>query len=236
MYDKNAPTTIQTMFDSIAPSYDRANQILSFGMHSFWNRSLVRHLKQKKPAKVFLDLCSGTGEIAFAYLKNLQSPPKTYLLDFSASMLAIAKEKAKKLKTTRHLHYIQGDAEKINLKSDSVDHISMAYGIRNIKNPNKCIKEAFRVLKNGGRLGILELTRPKNGLIRMLHSCYLKGFLPIIGKYVTSNKNAYNYLSSSIASFLSPSELEKILKETGFAKIETIPLLGGIATLLIASK
>lgn len=237
MYDKNAPETIQNMFSSIAPQYDRANRIISLGLHSLWNQSLIKKINTPFPISSLLDLCAGTGEIAFAHLQKAISPGKTYLLDFSGPMLDQAKIKAKKRSLSHHdIQYIEGDAQKIPLPNSSVDGVTVAYGIRNIADPALCAAEVLRVLRNGGRWGILELTRPTNIFLKALHNTYLSTILPALGKITTSNKDAYRYLSNSIGKFLSPEDLIKVLKEVGFSKAVSYPQAGGIATIIIAQK
>lgn len=240
MYQKNDPSTIQKMFGSIAASYDRTNEILSFGLHKKWNRTLVKTLLNESKPESFLDLCGGTGEISFALLQ--QSPKKMpshiFLLDFCEEMLLRAQMKAQRLPTElqNSFTYIQADAQKIPLHPASVDSVAVAYGIRNIQDPLKCIQEVFRVLKPGGTFGILELTRPTNPLLNLGHRTYLRCFLPAAGWCITANREAYQYLCNSIQSFVEPTLLEKMLTEAHFCQIKRISLSGGIATILFAKK
>lgn len=235
-YHKNDPVAIQSMFNSIAKQYDRTNAILSFRMHKRWNRALINKAITPVQPEVLLDLCCGTGAIAFEYLKKAQDPVKVYMLDFSEEMLHCAKEQAHKYGLNQHnIHYLHADAQTIPLLSNSVNCATIAYGIRNVKNSILCIKDVHRVLKPNGTFGILELTKPGNRLMRLGHSLYLKRFLPIIGKMVTSNKEAYRYLCESIHSF-DPKELRSQLETAGFKDIQQFALLGGIATVLIGKK
>ena len=112
----------------------------------------------------------------------------------------------------------------------------MAYGMRNVHEPIKCIQETLRVLKPGGCFGILELTRPQNRLLRFGHNIYLRTFLPLLGKWLTASPEAYQYLCRSIQAFLSPEELEALLKSNGFVQTRCIPLTGGIATIILGFK
>jgi demethylmenaquinone methyltransferase / 2-methoxy-6-polyprenyl-1,4-benzoquinol methylase len=237
MYDKSSPETIQNMFSSIAQQYDRANIVISLGLYGIWNQALVKKINHPSKINALLDLCAGTGEIAFAHLQKSLNPRKAYLLDFCGPMLEVAKIKAKKRSLLHHdIQYIEGDAQKIPLPDNSVDGATIAYGIRNVADPAKCAAEVLRVLRPGGRWGILELTRPKNPLLRTIHNGYLKGILPVLGKIAASNKDAYQYLSRSIGKFLSPEELLAILKDIGFSKATSYPQAGGIATIIIAEK
>lgn len=235
-YNKNDPQTIQVMFGSIAKQYDKTNAVLSFQLHRLWNRKLIQKVIGNASPSNFLDLCCGTGEIAFGSLKKCPTPCRAFLIDFCEEMLSCAKAKAQNLKLDRHdISYIQADAQQIPLPENSIKYATIAYGIRNVKDPGKCINEVYRVLKTGGKLGILELTQPKNPFLKFGHNIYLKNILPLMGKLLTSNQNAYQYLCNSIHTFIKPEDLENLLKETGFTTYR-YPLTGGIATILIAEK
>ena len=237
-YTKDTPETIQAMFGTIAKQYDRTNAVLSFCLHHLWNRKLVEkvcgpHYLQQS----LLDLCCGTGEIAFRYLAKASKPSCAYFLDFCPEMLECAKSKAQKLTFDGHqLKFIQADAQKIPLEDESVACATVAYGIRNVKSPEACIRDVYRVLQKGGTFGILELTRPANRFLRMKHTFYLKYILPILGRFLTSNQEAYNYLCNSIHNFIEPKELQQILLRNGFAEASITPLFGGIATIITAKK
>ncbi len=236
-YSKEDPETIQSMFGNIAKDYDRGNAVLSFSMHRIWNAALVQEVTQGEVGGCLLDLCAGTGDIAFQYLKKCKGNGKAILLDFCGEMLAHAKEKAKEQSySAQQTTFIQADAQKIPLEDSSVNHITVAYGIRNVKEPRECLKEALRVLRPGGTFGILELTRPNHPLMKLGHSAYLKTVLPVLGKMVTSDKEAYDYLCNSIHGFISPHELEAQMREVGFVHTVQRPLMGGIATVLTGRK
>ncbi len=235
-YNKQKPDSIKQLFGSIASSYDLTNSVLSFSLHRFWNQELVRLVTQDSEPKVYLDLCSGTGEIAIAYLKRQQKRKKVIFLDFCKEMLDFAKEKTKNLAVKHELEFIEADAQTIPLPEMSVSCVSMAYGIRNVKDVTTCVKDVWRVLEPGGTFGILELTRPKNKLLCFGHTLYLKLFLPVAGRLIARNGEAYRYLCQSIRTFTEPKDLEKIMEETGFETVYSKPLLGGIATILFGRK
>lgn len=239
-YSKDDPRTIQAMFGSIAKSYDRTNAILSFNLHRYWNRRLVDAVIGQQTAGVhsLLDLCCGTGEIALIYLKQAKKPCDAYLLDFCNEMLECAKAKVDSttFRAAHRLHYLQADAQKIPLPDAFVDCATIAYGIRNVKNPQACIASIFRVLRPGGVVGILELTQPKNPMLRYGHQLYLKTALPILGWCSSSNREAYKYLCSSIQAFVPPQQLQQLLKEAGFVQVQLMPMTCGAATILIAKK
>lgn len=237
-YNKEQPKTIQSMFGSIAKSYDRTNGILSFQLHRIWNRALLKKTIGKRQEGVLADLCCGTGEIAFSFLKNKKMRKKVYLIDFCPEMLECAKIRAQnqKFDLTHDLSYIEADVQALPIASASADFATIAYGIRNVQSPLKCFKEAYRILKPGGSFGILELTEPSNACIRPLHKFYLKYILPKLGKMTASNQEAYQYLSQSIQAFAKPSELALLLAEVGFQKIQITPITAGVATVIVAQK
>ena len=236
-YNKENPQSIRLMFNAIARQYDKTNAILSFRMHKHWNKTLVNKAVKPTNPKVILDLCCGTGAIAFEILKMYPDPVKVFMLDFSEQMLECAQAQAK-IKNLHHhnINYLQADAQEIPLLENSIDCVTMAYGIRNIMNPTKCLKEAYRVLRPHGRLGILELTKPSNSIISFFHTLYLNNILPFIGKLITSNPDAYKYLCSSIKDFIPTEKLVDIMDNAGFKNIQTYSLCFGVATIFIGTK
>lgn len=236
-YNKNDPETIRAMFNSIAKNYDRTNAVLSFQMHKRWNAALVKQVLLAEKPKTILDLCCGTGAIAFDYLRRSQNPLTAYMLDFSEEMLAQARIHADSMQLARHeINYLQADAQHIPLANSSIECATIAYGIRNVKQPQRCLEEVFRVLKSNGTFGILELTQPSNFFMKIGHSFYLKAMLPILGKLLTSNQEAYQYLCNSIPTFIPPQDLENLMQAAGFRQIKRQSLFGGVATLLIGKK
>lgn len=137
----------------------------------------------------------------------------------------------------RHqLSYIEADVQKLPLLDNFADCATMAYGIRNVQDPSLCIRDTFRVLKPGGSFGILELTRPRSPFLRKGHQFYLQIFLPLLGKWLTDNQQAYRYLCQSIETFIEPTEIENLFKQLGFIRTECRSLAGGIATLIMGNK
>ena len=240
MYNKKQPETIQAMFGSIAKSYDRTNAALSFFLHRYWNKRLVREVVNgaKAHPTTLLDLCSGTGDISFSFLQQTTRNTNVYLLDFCEEMLECAKQKAlnSQWKHSPNLTFIQADAQKIPLPNACVDSVTIAYGIRNVTNPEKCVRDVLRVLRPGGTFGILELTQPTQPVLRLGHKIYLQHVMPVLGKCFTANQQAYEYLCNSIKTFVLPKDLEHMLIRSGFVETKRIPLSGGIATILTGKK
>lgn len=236
-YTKEKPESIQQMFGTIAHKYDRANALMSMNMHKIWNRELIKLALRNGAPHTYLDLCAGTGEIAFELIRMSGATKEAFLLDFCPEMLACAQKKGQQVKDRQTaIRYIEADAQDIPLPSDSIDCVTVAYGIRNVGSPLQCAKSVYRVLKPSGIFAILELTQPTNKLMRMGHALYLNTALPVIGKWISSNKQAYQYLSKSIRTFIPPEQLEAALEEAGFKKTQRKSLLGGIATIITCEK
>jgi demethylmenaquinone methyltransferase/2-methoxy-6-polyprenyl-1,4-benzoquinol methylase len=231
-YTKTKPESIQHLFDSIAHRYDTTNGLMSFQLHRYWNKQLIKEILANGVPKTVLDLCAGTGEIAFGIQERVKSPLDLTLLDFSKEMLECAKQK----KISQKARFIQADAQNIPLADCLFDAATCAYGIRNIKEPSRCIQEAYRVLRPGGVFAILELTQPKSFLIRLGHKLYLKAALPLIGKWMTQNKQAYHYLCQSIPQFIPPENLAAMMQRCGFSQVKIKPLNFGIATIISGRK
>lgn len=230
LYDKNNPSTIRALFDSIAPRYDLGNAVLSGNLHRLWNRRLANRVLSHNPHDI-LDLCCGTGDITKRMMRY-KADCSYHLVDFSQQMLDIAK----KTVTGTNVQFYQADAEELPFKDSMFDAVSVAYGIRNIQNRAKCFSELYRVLKPGGRMCIAELTRPKGAFLNTLHRFYLRTMVPLVGRVITSNEEAYTYLCNSIESFISPEQLIQEQLEAGFSSIEVKPQTFGIATLFFSQK
>ncbi|ETF40061.1 ubiquinone/menaquinone biosynthesis methyltransferase [Chlamydia pecorum MC/MarsBar] len=219
---------LQEMFGTLAPKYDKINGILSLGTHHLWNRVFIRMLGS---ADHLLDLCSGTGKVALSYVRTYPGSSAT-LIDFSSEMLQIAKKRAPQ---NVELTFLHRDVSTLPLESSSQTLASMAYGLRNLSEKTAALKEVFRVLKPGGRFGILELTQAR-GLLHSLHSCYLKIIVPKIGKFFSHHPNAYQYLSESIHNLPKDHELEQLFLQAGFQLKKKNKFFSGVATIWLLEK
>lgn len=220
---------IQMMFDSLAPKYDMLNTLLSLGRHHSWNRSFVKMLGK---ADCLLDLCSGTGKVAYQYTQDHPHTPAT-LLDFSSKMLI----EAKKRYPTAPFTLIEGDVMHLPLETESYTLASLAYGLRNLPNPLQGLHEIYRVLKPQGSLGILELTPPHHTHpLYRIHKLYLKQVVPQIGKWFSKHKQAYHYLSESIQNLPSDHYLECLFRNAKFRITQKKKLTFGAATIWILIK
>lgn len=243
-YRKEDAASIQEMFSSIAPRYDRGNAVLSCCLFHFWNRALIENTLLQSPTPMrILDLCCGTGDITIRHLKMAHTRGVAVqnqtidLVDFSPGMLEEAQRKLSETQTHgATLQFKCADAQSLPYPNNHFDAVVIAYGIRNIAVPRQCLDEVFRVLRPGGRLGIVELTRPRHSLLRLGHSLYLRTLVPILGRMVTDNQEAYNYLQKSVENFITPDELLHSMRMAGFTLPLCKPLMGGIATLFLGQK
>lgn len=213
------------MFDSIVPGYDFLNSFLSLGFDRLWRRRLIKEAGNIKEKNV-LDLCSGTGALA---LNLLQAGSEPVALDFSLPML----KKGMKNGSLGNMP-VASDASVMPFRDSVFDLQTIAFGIRNIPDIERFLSESRRTLKSGGRLMILELTRPENPGVRALYNIYLKGILPVIGGIFSGNFKAYRYLARTISGFTDPKELKSMILNAGFSKVEVYPLTFGVATLIVS--
>jgi demethylmenaquinone methyltransferase/2-methoxy-6-polyprenyl-1,4-benzoquinol methylase len=218
---------IKNLFDSIVPTYDILNHLLSMGTDMLWRRNIFRHINdvQNKNA---IDLCCGTGDLS---LLLHQKGAKVFSLDFSMNML----QKGLGKKAIKD-YPVSGDASLLPCKDNLFSAATIAFGIRNIPDIDNLIKEVFRVLTSGGEFVILELVRPENPIIKSLYSFYLNKLLPFIGGIVSGEKTAYKYLSGTISTFLDPDDLQSILEKYGFKNICHYRQTFGVATIIVCEK
>jgi len=225
---------IHDMFASIAPKYDFANDVLSMGIHRLWRQRLV-HLATPEKASSVLDLCTGTGDLAFAFARRFGSETHVIGLDFVGSMLERAVEKLQREPSGR-ISFLQADATAIPFPSSSFDIVCIAFGIRNIPKLDSCLSEVLRVLKPNGRFFVLEFGQVKTSGFKQIYDWYGKNIMPLIGKLITGNKAAYEYLPKTSRLFPAGEAFSQILADSGFTNVQLEPLLGGMAYIYEARR
>lgn len=215
------------MFDNIASTYDRLNHILSFGLDKRWRKIFVKKLNFRD-YKVIADIASGTGDL----LINLQdlNANNYYAIDPAKNMLDIAKQKVPNAK------FIVSSAESLPIKDESCDLITVSFGIRNFTSLDKAFSEFHRVLRKGGIVSIMEFSQPKFFLFRWGFIIYLKIFLPLIGRIVSKDKSAYQYLQSSIFDFAKNIDVFKFLETQNLHKINQTKFLFGAVKVYTCEK
>lgn len=232
--EKTKKEQVQAMFDNIAGTYDSLNHILSLGIDKLWRKKAISYLKATYPENV-LDVATGTGDFALEILKQVPLK-KVKAIDISGKMLEIARQKAKDGGLEEKIEFQFGDAENIGYRSNSFDGVTVAFGVRNFEDLDGGLREMHRVLNDGGSVFILELSEPENYFIRSTFKIYSRGLMPLIGKIVSKDKRAYDYLPESVEAFpQGPAFLGK-LKQAGFKKCRWEKLTFGICSLYVAQK
>jgi demethylmenaquinone methyltransferase / 2-methoxy-6-polyprenyl-1,4-benzoquinol methylase len=234
--EQAAAANIQQMFDTIAPTYDRANHVLSAGLDRWmWSRTarVFRPMLQH-PEAVALDLCCGTGDMTMALLKHRPITPNAapiLAVDFSHQMLSRGAEKF----APHNIVPIEADALHLPIASASIDLVTTAFGFRNLANYEEGLTELHRVLRPGGQIGILECNQP-DGLVGTLYDVYFKAILPKVGGLISGNVRAYSYLPASVERFPRPPRMLQLIKAAGFTNATWTSYTLGTAGLYHATK
>ena len=224
---------VQKMFAGIAKRYDLANLLLSGGCCLYWTRRLVARVKKCAPKEV-ADLATGSGDVALE-LKRRLPHARVRGFDFCEEMLVVARERAQKIPGAETVEFAFGDCMSLPLSDESVDAVTIAYGVRNFEDRARGLREIRRVLKPGGKVFILEFTQPA-AWFRPFYYFYLKFILPLIARAVTGDKKAYDYLAGSIEAFPPKEKLSAELRDAGFASVRAIGLTASIVAVHIAEK
>jgi len=226
--EQSAATAVRDMFTSIAPRYDLLNHVLSMNVDRlWWNRTarLFRATLQRPNARV-LDLCCGTGDMAFALYRRMSSEGRLFGADFSHAMLVRSEQKS----AGRKIRWIEADALNLPFEAAQFDLVTTAFGFRNLANYDRGLAEIYRVLGPGGEIGILDFGEPK-GLIGKIYRVYFKQVLPRIGTLISCVSGPYAYLPASVTRFPSPQEMLQRMRDAGFADVSWTPYTFGIAGL-----
>ncbi|MCX8010262.1 MAG: ubiquinone/menaquinone biosynthesis methyltransferase [Ignavibacteria bacterium] len=209
---------VKNMFNAIHETYDLLNHLLSFGVDIYWRKKALKKIFIQEDA-ICLDLASGTGDFGIEVYKKFEC--KVIAYDLALNSLKVFQKKITKIKLDKkNFLMVNGEAELLGIKSASIKMVTIAFGIRNFYNTEKSLSEIYRVLKSGGILNILEFSLPKNIFIRKLYLFYFNKILPKIGKLISSDKSAYNYLPSSVDKFEKEKDLISEFIKVGFDSIE----------------
>jgi demethylmenaquinone methyltransferase/2-methoxy-6-polyprenyl-1,4-benzoquinol methylase len=229
------PRRIAGMFDAIAERYDLLNHLLSAGIDRRWRRQAIRSLALRGGERV-LDLCTGTADLAMAARRAVPSAARVIGMDFAAAMLRVGRDKIRQSGEGDHITLVRADATGIPLASESVDAITIAFGIRNVSDPSAACAEMHRVLRRGGRFAILEFAVPVQPVVRVVYLWYFNHLLPRIGRAISRHDAAYGYLPASVGAFASPGEFHGVLRRAGFADVTATRLTFGIVCLYAGRK
>ncbi len=229
------PARVAAMFDAIASRYDLLNHLLSAGFDRRWRTLAIRSLGLTGLERV-VDVCTGTGDVALAAIDARPGASRVVGIDFSAEMLRLGDEKVRARGDSGRVLLARGDATRLPLPSESMDAATVAFGIRNVEQPERGLAEMYRVLRPGGRLAILEFAIPASRFIRAIYLPYFRHVLPRIGGLVSGHGSAYTYLPASVGSFIAPDAMLEVLRGCGFRQAAARPLTSGIVVLYTAEK
>ena len=225
---------IVAMFDRISFKYDALNHLLSLNVDKIWRKKTAKNVFRNHPQTI-LDLATGTADLAISLAKC--DPKSTIIgMDISEKMLNIGKEKVHKQKLESQIDLRLGDAASLPFEDNSFDAVTVAFGVRNFENLDKCLSEIYRVLKVGGQVAILELSMPEMFPVKQLYRFYFTRVLPSIGWRISKDSNAYTYLPTSVAFFPKPDKFMRTLVEKGWVEGKVKRLTFGIAILFLAKK
>ena len=231
-----SPERVQTLFGEIAPRYDFLNHLLSMGTDTYWRWRTVKAAPIEGSAPV-LDLCTGTGDLAFAYHRAARGRAAVMGTDFCEPMLEVARRKQKRRGIDRGLEFLAADAQSLPFSDETFQLVTVAFGLRNIADTSRGLAEMVRVCRRGGRVVVLEFSMPRQRVLRAVYSWYFKHVLPRIGQALARNQQAaYNYLPASVGEFPAGEALAALMREAGLGEVRFRPLTFGVATLYIGTK
>lgn len=226
---------VRDLFDTIALRYDLINDLQSFGLHRYWKRRLLA-LANGQPGERALDLCCGTGDVAFALARRGLDVAG---LDFSGAMLAVAAHRLKAQTANpglaQSVHFLRGDAQRIPFPDASFDLVTISYGLRNLADLDLGLREMQRVTRPGGRLLVLDFGKPDNGLWRGLYFSYLRFCVPLLGRYFCGDADTHGYILESLAHYAAQKGVDARLRELGL-RTRIVNLMGGIMSINYAEK
>ena len=225
-YLQNKNGLVQNVFDQVYDRYDLMNDFMSLGVHRLWKKNLLNMMNPHKNHKL-IDVACGTGDIANLYLKHVDKNSHITCIDPNKGMIKKGKEKLNKFE---NINWIVSPAEKIPLNENLFDFYTISFGLRNTKNLDKAMSEAYRVLKPGGRYFCLEFSKIQNQSLDVIYKNYSK-LIPLIGKLIVGDKKPYEYLVESIKNFINQDELIDLMERNGFKKCKYRNLSGGIVSI-----
>ena len=225
-YLQNKKGLVEKVFNKVYDKYDLMNDFMSLGIHRIWKKSLLQWMNPLNN-KILVDVACGTGDLGKLYLENVSSAKKLICIDPNKGMIESGKNK---LKNHKNIKWIVASAEKLPVPENSCDYYTISFGLRNTKNLNKALSEAYRILKPGGRYFCLEFSKIENSNLDFIYKKYSR-LIPLIGQAVVGEKEPYEYLIKSIEEFINQEELIVLMKKNKFQKCSYRNLSGGIVAL-----
>jgi len=221
---------VARVFDSVAPRYDLMNDLMSAGVHRLWKNALVDVLAPRKGEK-FLDVAGGTGDIAFRIVKRLGGEADVTICDINPAMLEVGRDRAADRGLLRGLTWATGDAESLPFPDRSFDAYTIAFGLRNVTDIDKALREAHRVLRPGGRFYCLEFSKVTSAPVGRVYDAYSERALRFFGRVIAKDAESYRYLHESIRRFPSQRELAKRMRAAGLERVTWRNMTLGIVAL-----
>lgn len=223
------------VFHSVAQKYDIMNDVMSFGVHRLWKRYTL-DMAQIRPGMQILDLAGGTGDLAALFSPRVGPSGKVVCADINSSMLNVGRDKLTDLGLTGNLEFVQANAESLPFADNQFDVITIAFGLRNVTDKDKALASMCRVLKPGGRLLVLEFSKPQHDWLSKVYDVYSFSLLPKMGKLIANDEDSYRYLAESIRMHPDQETLKQMTLNAGFDRCEVFNLTGGIVALHRAFK
>ncbi|NMP16154.1 MULTISPECIES: bifunctional demethylmenaquinone methyltransferase/2-methoxy-6-polyprenyl-1,4-benzoquinol methylase UbiE [unclassified Thalassotalea] len=218
------------VFHSVAKQYDVMNDLMSFGVHRLWKRFTI-DASGVRPGNHILDLAGGTGDLTAKFSKLTGPTGKVILADINSSMLQVGRDKLRDRGIVGNVDYVQANAEALPFEDNSFDIVTIAFGLRNVTNKDKALASIFRVLKPGGRLLVLEFSKPEHELLNKAYDFYSFNILPKMGELVAKDGESYQYLAESIRMHPDQETLKQMMEDVGFEQTSYHNLTGGIVAL-----
>ncbi len=218
---------VREVFDSVASRYDLMNDLMSLGVHRLWKRFTIE-LSAARPGQTILDLAGGTGDLASKFSRLVGDNGQVILADINSEMLSTGRNKLIDKGITKNLHFLQTNAEALPIKTNSVDCITIAFGLRNVTDKQKALTSMLHVLKPGGRLLVLEFSKPTSELIGQLYDLYSFRMLPLLGKFIAQDGDSYRYLAESIRRHPDQEALLHLMNSVGFIDCSYHNMTAGI--------
>ncbi len=225
---------VKRMFNEIAGQYDALNHTLALGIDRYWRKRAIRLLKKLRPGTL-LDIATGTGDLALEAYRQLH-PRSITGIDISEKMVEIARQKVLRTEVADKITFRLQDCTVLSFTDNTFDAATVAFGMRNFENLDKSLQEVHRVLRPGGKFVVLELSVPEHFPVRQAYLLYSRIVIPMIGKWKSGNREAYNYLPRSIRAFPQNAELADILRKNGFSDVTFRKLTLGVCTLYTGTK
>lgn len=235
--DQNSSDTkkqqVEQMFDDIARRYDLLNRSLSLGIDISWRKKTINSLKEVNPKRI-LDVATGTADLAIEALRL--NPDSVTGIDLSAGMLEFGQVKLNERGLQNKIKLVKGDSEKLPFEEGSFDAVTVAFGVRNFENLQAGMNEMYRVLRPGGKIAVLEFSKPTAFPFKQVYNFYFSYILPLLGGMISKSKNAYTYLPESVKHFPEGDEFTAFMRNAGFVSYKCKPLTFGICTLYTGIK